>query len=90
MRLATTGTTGFSPREKQYQFVTFPFLITRDLDFVGLKHIWAHVVSLSEPWRIHLLPGADDVAVKSSMKALMGAASLPIWLMDLGSLAPPT
>lgn len=35
------------------------------LDMEGLKLILAQVVHLSNPWRIHLLPGTDVVMVRS-------------------------
>jgi len=67
-----------SPNQKRNWSVIFPFFRTIDQDFVGLKLMCAHVMSLSNPWRIHLAPGTAVVlAVRSSMKALMGGCFTP-------------
>lgn len=65
-------------RVKQNLSTTCPFLSTKDLDFLGLKLILAHVMSFSRPWRIHLVPGTEDVMmVRLSIKALVGGCLEP-------------
>ena len=57
---------------------TRPFFSTNDLDLLGLKLILAHAMSFSRPWRIHLVPGTEDVVmVRSSIKALIGGCLVP-------------
>jgi len=57
--------------------VIFPLFRTFDRDFVDLKLMRAHIMRLSNPWRIHLAPGTTVVTVRSSMKALMGGCLTP-------------
>lgn len=68
--------------EKQHLSTTFPLLSMKDLDFSGLKHILAQVMSFSRPWGIHLLLGMDVVVtIRSSMKAHIGGCRTPNLVM---------
>lgn len=49
-----------------------------DLDLEVLKLIMAHVMSISNPCKIYLLPGIDVVVmIRSSIKALIGGSQTP-------------
>lgn len=68
------------PEEKRNWSATFPFLNTKDLDFVGLKFMHAHVMTFSRPFSSHLQPGTDVVdTVRSSINARIGGW----WTPDL-------
>jgi len=55
-----------------------PFFRTSDLNLEGLTLNLAHLISLSRPWRIHLLPGTEDVeTVRLSIQALIGGCPTP-------------
>lgn len=67
-----------APWKKQNWSVILTFFSTKDLDFSHVKHTWAHVISFSKPWRIHLQPNTGFVVtIGSSIKALMEDCQTP-------------